>query len=299
MSTTYFNSSGGLVAFGSQDNQADFIIKNALILPEGVHKCNKGKVYNIPASLVQEYLDNTNAALNSGVELPLKFDHYPGLLNPSGKINKFGKFNRVWGAIIQPHNLPDPKMTDLIGKFAMFGEVLINNYLDDVRKGNIKLLSPGIDLEEKRIAEVSAVDSPAIKGPAFFRSSGSPHAYFSLSYAEVKERKGLMGEKRSKVKDNLDTLFQVISDIESTDPNELIGVDPKALKLNALQDFYSDLLELFELDEQGEAPEAMPDPNNINPYQEVPEQYQQYSEEENDDIAEFSEPVIVKRRRRR
>lgn len=302
MTTTYFNSPSGLVAFGSQDTEGDFLIKNALLLVEGTQKDNKGRVHEFPASRIQKQIDNTNAAFDSGVEIPFMLDHGKTLISSTGGINKLGWLHsRAEGRVIQERDLPNPKMRDLIGKFGMFAKVYINNYVDKVRNGTIKLLSPGIDLEEERVAEVSAVAFPAIKGPALFKSADSSHAYFSLSYAEVKERKGLMNEKRSKVKDNLDTLFQVISDIEATDPNELIGVDPRALKLNAIQGFYADLLELFELDESEETPEEIPDPNNINPYQEMPQAYQQYSEEEDDDHAEFSEPepIIIKRRRRR
>jgi DNA phosphorothioation-dependent restriction protein DptG len=159
----------------------------------------------------------------------------------------------------------------------------------------IKLLSPGIDLEEERVVEVSAVAFPAIKGPALF--TASRHAYFALSYAEVKERKALMGEKRSKVKDNIDTLFQVISDIESTDPNELIGVDPKALKLNAIQGFYDDLLEVFDLDEDEVEQTPQVKPDNIGAYEDIPQPYQEYAESDTSDRAEFAQPLKKRRRR--
>ena len=298
MSATYLGDSpAGLVAFGSQEDN-DFLIKNALLLVEGTQKDNKGRTHEFPAERIQMQIDNTNAAFDSGIEIPLMLDHGKALVSPTGSINKLGWLHsRAEGRVIQERDLPNPKMKDLIGKFGMFAKVYINNYVDQVKKGAIKLLSPGIDLEEERVVEVSAVAFPAIKGPALF--TASRHAHFALSYAEVKERKALMGEKRSKVKDNIDTLFQVISDIESTDPNELIGVDPKALKLNAIQGFYKDLLEVFDLDEDEvqETPQAIK-PDNIGAYEDIPESYQEYAESDTSDRADFAQPLLKKRRRR-
>lgn len=298
MSATYLGDSpAGLVAFGSQEDN-DFLIKNALLLVEGTQKDNKGRTHEFPAERIQTQIDNTNAAFDSGIEIPLMLDHGKALVGPTGSINKLGWLHsRAEGRVIQERDLPNPKMKDLIGKFGMFAKVYINNYVDQVKKGAIKLLSPGIDLEEERVVEVSAVAFPAIKGPALF--TASRHAHFALSYAEVKERKALMGEKRSKVKDNIDTLFQVISDIESTDPNELIGVDPKALKLNAIQGFYKDLLEVFDLDEDEvqETQQAIK-PDNIGAYEDIPESYQEYAESDTSDRADFAQPLLKKRRRR-
>jgi hypothetical protein len=297
MSATYLGDSpAGLVAFGGQEDN-DFLIKNALLLVEGTQKDNKGRTHEFPAERIQMQIDNTNAAFDSGIEIPLMLDHGKALVGPTGSINKLGWLHsRAEGRVIRERDLPNPKMKDLIGKFGMFAKVYINNYVDQVKKGAIKLLSPGIDLEEERVVEVSAVAFPAIKGPALF--TASRHAYFALSYAEVKERKALMGEKRSKVKDNIDTLFQVISDIESTDPNELIGVDPKALKLNAIQGFYKDLLEVFDLDEDEvqQTPQAIK-PDNIGAYEDIPESYQEYAEGDTSDRAEFVQSLKKRRRR--
>lgn len=297
MSATYLGDSpAGLVAFGGQEDN-DFLIKNALLLVEGTQKDNKGRTHEFPAERIQMQIDNTNAAFDSGIEIPLMLDHGKALVSPTGSINKLGWLHsRAEGRVIRERDLPNPKMKDLIGKFGMFAKVYINNYVDQVKKGAIKLLSPGIDLEEERVVEVSAVAFPAIKGPALF--TASRHAHFALSYAEVKERKALMGEKRSKVKDNIDTLFQVIADIESTDPNELIGVDPKALKLNAIQGFYKDLLEVFDLeeDEVQQTPQAIK-PDNIGAYEDIPESYQEYAESDTSDRAEFVQSLKKRRRR--
>lgn len=302
MSTTYFDSAGGLVAFGSQE-QSDFVIKNALLLVEGTQKDNKGRTHEFPAHRVQSLADNTNAAFDSGVEIPLMIDHAKTLINSNGKLNKLGRlYSRVEGRIIQERDLPNPKMRDLIGKFGMFGKFLINHYVDEVRKGLIKPLSPGIDLDSERLAEASAVAFPAIKGPALFRADdGESRAYFNLSYGEAKEQQGAIRRIKGEAQECFDILFRVISDIESADPNQMIGVTTEALKLKAVDDFYADLLEILGLDQaEEEIVETEEQPSvQIDPYQPLPQEYvQQYSEQEKEEVAQFDTPVILKKRRR-
>lgn len=68
MDKTYFDSAGGLVAFGSYE-EGDFIIKNALLLVDGSQKDNKGRMHDFPTHRIQQLVDNTNAAFDSGVEI--------------------------------------------------------------------------------------------------------------------------------------------------------------------------------------------------------------------------------------
>ncbi|MCC5616368.1 hypothetical protein LC605_15075 [Nostoc sp. CHAB 5836] len=278
MSKAYFDSAGGLVAFGSYE-QGNFIIKNALLLVEGTQKDNKGRVHEFPAHRIQKLTDNTNAAFDSGVEIPLMIDHAKTLISSSGQFNKLGKLHsRVEGRIIQERDLPNPKLRDLIGKYGMFGKFLINHYVDEVRKGLIKPLSPGIDLDTERVAEASAVAFPAIHGPALFRAAESV-ANFSISYAEAKEQYGLTRKVKAEAQEAFDIMFRVLTDVDMSDPNEMIGITPSALKLKAAADFYADLLQILRLDqEQIEVePEQL---TNIDPYAPMPEAYeQQYSSE--------------------
>ncbi|ACC81163.1 hypothetical protein A6769_38165 [Nostoc punctiforme NIES-2108] len=302
MSKAYFDSAGGLVAFGSYE-QGDFLIKNALLLVEGTQKDNKGRVHEFPSHRVQQLTDNTNAAFDSGVEIPLMIDHAKTLVNPNGGFNKLGKLHsRVEGRIIQERDLPNPKMRDLIGKFGMFGKFYINHYVDEVRKGLIKPLSPGIDLDTERIAEVSSVAFPAIHGPALFRADdGGSRAYFNLSYAEAKEQQGRIARLKGEAQECFDILFRVIGDIESADGNDMIGITPDALRLKAVDDFYADLLELLGLDQEpAEMVIQEPQPIKIDPYQQMPQEYvQQYSEDEGDNAEFTSNTVTLKRRRRK
>ncbi|MFN6560047.1 MAG: hypothetical protein RMY28_009585 [Nostoc sp. ChiSLP01] len=300
MSTTYFDSAGGLVAFGSTE-QGDFVIKNALLLVAGTQKDNKGRIHEFPAHRVQRLADNTNAAFESGVEIPLMIDHAKTLINPNGGFNKLGKLHsRVEGRIIQERDLPNPKMRDLIGKYGMFGKFYINHYVDEVRKGLIKPLSPGIDLDSERLAEASAVAFPAIHGPALFRAEdGSSRAYFSISYAEAKEQYGLTRKVKDKAQEAFDIMFRVFTDIDSANPNEMIGITPEALKLKAADDFYVDLLEILGLNQtEQEVVVENPEPVALDPYAPMPQEYEQQYSQNQETKVEFATNGTLKKRRR-
>ncbi len=293
MNKVYFDSAGGLVSYGSSAKD-NVLIKNALLLVEGSHKDNKGKVHEFPASRIQRIIDNSNSSVATGVEIPLMVDHSKELLN-GGELKKLGELDTdhyIECRIIQHRDLPNPKMRHLIGKLGAFGKFIIRNRVRDVETGLIKLLSPGIDLASERIAEVSAVAFPAIHGPALFRAAD---ANFSISYAEAKEQYGLTRKIKAEAQESFDIMFRVLTDIDMADPNQMVGITPGALKLKAAADFYADLLQILNLDqEQVEAESEQV--TNLDPYA-APEAYeQQYSSA--DEPVEFNAATTLKKRRK-
>ena len=269
MDTAYFDSTGGLVAIGSTDNNDGTVIKNALILVEGTHKDNKGVTHDFPRVRIQRLVDNTNEAIASGRELPLMLDHAKELVT-NGELKKLGELHsRLECRVISERDLPNPNMAHLVGMLGAFGKFVVRNRLEDVRKGLIKLLSPGVDLANERIAEVSAVAFPAIHGPALF----------SLNYAEAKEQQGLIRKLKDEAQECFDILFGVIKDIESTDLNEMIGVSIPALKRKAADDFFQDLLTVLGINVISEIDNAETEPQNAtpNPYGPLQQQFSQYS----------------------
>lgn len=229
-------------------------------------------------------------------------DHAKTLINSTGGFNKLGKLHsRVEGRIIQERDLPNPKMRNLIGKFGMFGKFFINHYVEEVRKGLIKPLSPGIDLEAERIAEASAVAFPAIYGPALFRAEYPPNsqANFSISYGEAKEQEGFIRKLKEEAQQCFDILFRVIADIDAADINDMIGATPNSLKLRAANDFYADFLNLLELNQQEtEMEEPAPQSIAIDPYASLPEAYDRQYSKDNGDKAEFNGNGTLKKRKR-
>ncbi|ARV58070.1 hypothetical protein BZZ01_04955 [Nostocales cyanobacterium HT-58-2] len=277
MDTAYFDSAGGLVAVGSQESN-NALIKNALILIEGTHKDNKGRVHHFPAERIQRLVDNSNAALATGVEIPLMLDHSKALVSDQG-LRKLGEVSsNLECRIISERDLPNPKMRHLIGKLGAFSKVAIKKYVDDVKNGLIKLLSPGVDIQGDRIAEVSAVAFPAIHGPALF----------SLNYTEAKEQQGAIRKLKDQCQECFDILFGVIRDIDGADENEMLGINRGSLKRKAVDEFVGDLLSILGLDEEEPEEEQEAPP----PYAPLPAQYSQWDEEEIEEELPFSSPRL-------
>ncbi|NJO63804.1 MAG: hypothetical protein HC836_38160 [Richelia sp. RM2_1_2] len=235
MTNVYFDS-GGYFATSSFSTGDSTLIKNALVLVEGIHKDNKGRTHEFPASRIQKLVDNTNASLSTGTEIPLMIDHSKELLS-GGELKKLGELDSTLECrIIQRDDLPNSKMHHLIGKLGAFGKFAVRSRIEDVKSGLIKLLSPGIDLENERVAEVSAVAFPAIHGPALFKKEST--AFFSVSYDEVKEQYGTQQKLRKQAAECLDILFKVMSDIESLPEQETVGINLNSLKTKQLKIFY-------------------------------------------------------------
>lgn len=266
MANAFFDSGGFL---GNADfTKGETLVKNALVLVEGTHKDNKGRTHEFPAYRIQQLVDNTNAKMLTGVEIPLMVDHSKELVS-GGELKKLGELDSALECrVIQSADLPNPKMLHLVGKLGAFGRFTVRNRVEDVRNGSIKLLSPGIDLENEQVAEVSAVAFPAIHGPALFKKEDNT-AFFSTSYEEVKEQYGVQQKLRKQASECLDILFKVISDIDSIPDQETVGINTNSLKNKAVEDFVSDIrgiLDIKPLDEIKEESTAQ----KPAPYEDLP-----------------------------
>jgi len=256
----HFDTGGaGLCSF---DSTADGVLyKDALLLPEGTHTDNKGNIHHFPAALVQRFAANTNAALDRGEEVPFITDHSKELF-AGGQFKRLGELaSRVECRAIAPSDLPDPKMTHLLGKIGAFARVAIRDQVDKVQKGLIKRLSPGIDLQHQKFGEISAVLFPAINGPSLL------FAQFSLDYTEAKKQVEANDELKQKAQKCFEILWGVLTQIDRTPPEQLMGLDVKALKRNALGAFHKDLSELLGVEDVAIAPPQIPvAPPPANPY---------------------------------
>jgi hypothetical protein len=287
MALIYFDAAGSLAVNSIESN--DTLIKEALIIVEGTHKDNKGVVHNFPAIRIKRLADNTNKAFEQGEEVPFMLDHSKELVI-NGELKKLGNWLYPFEVrIITENDLPNPKMRQLIGKLGAFGKAAIRHRIEDVKKGLVKLLSPGIDLARDRIAEVSAVAFPAIHGPALFKAQNA--SFSALTYTEAKEQFARINSLRQKAQECFDIVFAVLREIESAPPEQMMGIDPTAFKRKAVDEFTSDFLEILGIEDDGvqvQNPQAAERPS---PY----ENLNQYSSE----VEEVVEPTKLKVRKRR
>lgn len=226
---TYFVSKDAVLLQDYLDIK-DTLVKNALILVEGRHTDRYGNVHTFSATDIDEIADNTNVVLRSGQEVPFIFDHAKQLYI-NGQLSKLGEvLPQLESRVICEQDLPKSQMVALIGKKALFGKVRVISRLDDVRKGVIRLLSPGIDLTSKRLFELSAVLFPAIAGPALFSQ------YSSIEYTEAKNQLTANHKLLDSSRDCLDVLFSVLRSIDAS------GLpDVNVLRRKAFTDFVADL----------------------------------------------------------
>ena len=170
--------------------------------------------------------------------------------------------------MIRPEDLPNPKMTHLIGKMGAFSKAKILNKVNEVKSKLINLLSPGVDLRSERLAEVSAVAFPAIHGPALFAAPVQ-----DLSFEAVKTDREAFNRQREDLTDAFETFLQTLERIQKASPEQLTAVSPEQLVNAALDSFSLELRMRLGLNSSPEQEPTPEDPNQhvYNPNAYAPE----------------------------
>lgn len=251
----YFDAEASLCPMGCADSGNE-LVKDAILIVEGQHKDNKGIVHQFPISRIKKLATNTNNAIDLGYEVPLMLEHSKQLFGANGEIAKLGNVvSKVTCRIIKPSDVPD-SLKSIIGKYAAFAKVAIKHRLAEARQGLFNKLSPGVDLINERLGEVSAVAFPAINGPsllfsAFFQgNTGTTLAKFSLDYDEAKEQAEVIKKQKDSARECLDILFNVVKSIEAVPLEQMMGNDPVALKRLATDKFIADLMKVLGLEQE-------------------------------------------------
>lgn len=297
MGVSCFDGIGGLCQF-SENNQSGELIKNALVLIEGTHKDNQGVVHEFPSDRILRIAQRTNAAMSQGYEIPLMSDHSKQLIGTDGELKKLGIFVSPFECrVIRQEDLPNPKMQHLIGKLGAFSRAKILNKVREVESSLIKLLSPGVDLVNERLAEVSAVAFPAIHGPALFAAQIQ-----DLSFASVKEEQGNFKRQREELSEEFEILLQTIQRIQKASPEQLVAVSPDQLLVTAIDAFTAEIKRYFGLENpqsQNPSTEQTPiyNPNAYGDELVTPSPSATYSQ--NIPVTEFNSVGLKRRKKNR
>ncbi|MGL5075847.1 MAG: hypothetical protein ACRDBG_08390 [Waterburya sp.] len=250
MSIVYFqdNCFGNFLAANIENSGGtEKILKRALLVVEGTHTDNNGKVHQFLANKIVKFVRNTNKAIADGIELPIMIEHSRKILDANGQLARAGEIiSELEYKRITAEDLPDPRQTNLIGKWGIFAIAEINHRVEDVKSGKIKKLSPGIDLENDRIGEVSLVAFPAIPGPALFSRYGS------TNYGEAKEAAQASLGLKNRLIEQLEIFFDVLVAIEAEEEEEREN-NPEynltLLKSNALDAYVEDVKNLVGIED--------------------------------------------------
>jgi hypothetical protein len=184
MSATF--QSGSL--FSASVAVANGLKVRALCAHEGQFLSQNGTRKNFTPRLLNTIATASNEHLESGEQTPLFFGNHD--FDPTNKVGfVVGPYE---AKIITETDLPDPKLTDLIGKYGMFTQIEL---LDDgaIAKYQNKLIKPismSVDFEGERFAknaifEISLVGLAAFPGAQLFSRNKTMKPDFKAMAAEA------------------------------------------------------------------------------------------------------------------
>lgn len=215
--------SGNLFANFDQEINGN-ISKKALLMVEGDWKDSKGRPHVFTEERLHRIANNTNQAINQGIQLPLMLEHKKETMSTVGEVD-----GEIIVKEITPSDLPNPKATDLIGKIGMFASNVIVKTPDVIKKvqeGTAKTVSIGLDLLSDAIKELSLVGLPAIPHAALFALTWDDDIN-SDKLEEIHEGYEELAEK----------LWMYIENIYNADESQLQGRDPSQLLDTTLYGF--------------------------------------------------------------
>lgn len=160
------------------DQQGKFY-KKALILAEGHWTDNKNRPHIFDRNRLMEIVKNTNAIFNTGYKIPLLKDHQKTTDSVIGELDSPVEIREI-----TEDDISSDRFRHLIGKLGVFAtKVLISSSdaISKIQENLINTISPGIDIVENCIKEISATPIPAIPGMSLFSRS---NAYFSSNESD-------------------------------------------------------------------------------------------------------------------
>lgn len=244
-------------SFSDNDNNADFAEKRALILVEGTHRDSNKRVHTFDAKRIQEIVNNTNQFLANGGRIPWQKDHKKEQAYNIGDLE-----SQLEVRVITEKDLPNNRLKHLIGKVGVFAERLVAKGIDNVQQvlsKNISTLSPGIDIVNNIIKEISATPTPAIVGPSTFsRYAAENTASFALTLDEAEMEDMNMDAAKEEFEDLTERFWNVITNIRSATEEELQGADPYALMEQAINDLNIRIYDMIGLNEGQMDPQEQP-----------------------------------------
>lgn len=227
----------------TEDNS---LVKSGLLFydSEGEeHKDSKGNSWNVDKDQIKEIVENTNKHLQL-TDIPVFTEHNKTIDAQVGCIASGLEAREISDEDVTNN----PKLQPLLGKLGIFCdsiEIKDDNLINKLNKGIGKGISIGIDFAKNVIRELSFVGLPALAGATVFKSDKNMTTNFNtgITLSEVLENKQALTENREEAHDLLDSLFDVINNINALSDEELQGQDRSAFYENAIQEYSSFLPE--------------------------------------------------------
>lgn len=164
-----YYSAPGLIAADLFD-AAGLVSTNALLFYEGSHTPQSGRGKAYKKTDLEKIVQKTNGYLATGRRIKLYAGQVDHAINQQAAIGVLSGDLRL--EEINEASLPLPGLSDLVGKWGIFANVMIldSGAVDQYQKGLLKELSIGLG-NDGVIYEISAVSIPALAGAALFSAT--------------------------------------------------------------------------------------------------------------------------------
>lgn len=217
---------------------------SALLFYEGSHTPQSGRGKSYKKADLEKIVAKTNAYLASGRRIKLYASQIDHGINQQAAIGVLAGELRL--EEITEASLPLPGLTELVGKFGIFGNVQIldSGAIEQYQKGLLKELSIGLG-SDGIIYEVSAVSIPALAGAALF-SDGEETEKFALT--TLKDALAQQ-QREGDLEDLLDAFKELMESLD-----EQISSDVDQLKQQAIADLASQLQQMMKPPNQDTTP---------------------------------------------
>jgi hypothetical protein len=253
--TTYFASQGSSLLSTFTQDSSGCVTKDAILMLEGTLPDSKGVVHTFTADRLETIAANTNAALESGVKLPVLLEHEKTALATVGNGNNAELYVKtVTQEDLQKIN---PKATSLLGKAALFVRNLViqtPEVVNKVLEGTASSVSMGLDLLSESLKEISLVGIPAWEHASLYHKKTAK--FSALTWDDDATSDNDLEEKEEEYEKLSEQLWGYLRNIYSADESELKGQDPGKLVDVTLYGFVERVKKLLDLN--GEEDEAAP-----------------------------------------
>jgi hypothetical protein len=207
--------------------------KKALILVEGIHKDSKKRTHHFDENRLELIAENTNTLFENGTRIPILEDHNKTQNSTIGDLNSYVEVRSI-----TEDDLPEGKFSNLIGKMGIFAsDILIKSKkaIQQATEGLLDTISPGVDIMDNCIREISVTPTPAIAGMRLFHRNDE--AKFALTWEEAEES----NEQFDKIKESLNSLhslfLELVENITSSNEEEREGNTIEDLLFQAISDY--------------------------------------------------------------
>jgi Fe-S-cluster formation regulator IscX/YfhJ len=250
MSIVYFELPETLSNYSQEDSGG--LVKNAIILAEGQWTDNKKRDHKFDRERIIEIASNTNRNIDQGVRVPILRDHKKDQLNVIGDLE-----GNVELRELTEEDLPKGKFKNLIGKLAIVTKGIVikaKSAIEQCKEGLLETISPGIDIKDNIIREISVTPTPAIPGMRLFsRFNREENMGLKVRWEDIEKNREEVEEVLNELDDLHDKFKELIESILTTESFEIDNKDE--LLLEAVKGYMIRLVEELDIQEKEDSEE--------------------------------------------